>query len=199
MEFLRSQLQNLYVREKKSVSTIAKLFCCSEHKINYWIRKFGIPKRSISEGVYIYNNPHGDPFKLRKPKTLSEAVLFGLGIGLYWGEGTKKNKNQVRLGNTDPQLVTVFIKFLARICGVRKEKLKFGLQIFSDMPSEEARLFWERELDVLPSQFYKPVVTPARSLGTYRQKTRHGVLTVHFNNTKLRNILVNYCQDSSVS
>lgn len=198
MELSCTVLECLYVKEKKPVSAIATLLGCSEHKVNYWIRKFQIPKRSISEGVYLYHNPHGDPFTISKPRTLDDAILFGLGIGLYWGEGTKRNKNQVRLGNTDPQLVAVFIKFLERICGVSRQRLKFGLQIFSDMDPDEARILWEQKLGISSTQFYKTVITPARSLGTYREKTRHGVLTVHFNNTKLRNILVSYCQDSSV-
>ncbi len=198
MKLSRTTLERLYREEKKSVSVIARLFGCSEHKINYWIRRFGIPKRSISESVYLYYNPHGDPFRFYEPKTLDEAFLFGMGLGLYWGEGTRKNKNQVRLGNTDPNLIKAFMKFLERTYGVPKEKLKFGLQIFSDMIPEEAQTFWEQELGVSSDRFYKLVITPARSLGTYREKTRHGVLTVHFNNTKLRNILVNHCQDSSV-
>ena len=198
MKFSRTTLERLYGEEKKSVSAIVKLFGCSEHKINYWIRRFAIPKRSISESVYLHYNPHGDPFRFYEPKTLDEAFLFGMGLGLYWGEGTRRNKNQVRLGNTDPNLIKVFMKFLERVYGVPREKLKFGLQIFSDMAPDAARLFWEQELGVSSDQFYKLVVTPARSLGTYREKTRYGVLTVHFNNTKLRNILVDYCQDSSV-
>ena len=92
MELLRSVLEHLYITEKKPVSAIAKIFNCSEHKINYWIGRFSIPKRSISEGVYLYHNPNGDPFKVHEPKTQNETFLMGLGLGLYWGEGTKSNK-----------------------------------------------------------------------------------------------------------
>ena len=189
MELSCATLERLYIKEKKPISTIAKLLECSEHKVNYWVARFGIQKRSISEGVYLYHNPHGDPFKIHKPKTMDEAFLSGLGLGLYWGEGTKSNKNSVRLGNTDPRLITKFIEFLMRLFEIDKKKLKFGLQIFSDMVPEVALKFWMNHLGASRSQFQKVIVTPARSIGTYRHKTKHGVLTVYFCNKKLRDTI----------
>lgn len=186
----KTELENLYLVKKHSSAEIGKLLDYSERKIVYWLKKYGIPKRSVSEAIYLKHNPKGDPFKIREPKDIKEAVLFGLGLGLYWGEGTKSNKSSVRLGNTDPELVRTFVKFLIKTYGIRKEKLKFGLQIFSDMEPYEALTFWQKKLRASPSQFQKVIVTPARSLGTYRYKTKHGVLTVYYNNTKLRNLLI---------
>src|SRR3989344_9534870 len=120
MNLSKEVLEKFYTTEKNSVSTIAKKLGYSEHKINYWLAEFKIPKRSISESVYLYHNPYGDPFKVITPKTIEEAFLSGLGIGLYWGEGTKSNKNTVRLGNTDPKLIKKFIEFLIKICGIKK-------------------------------------------------------------------------------
>ena len=123
-------------------------------------------------------------------------MLFGLGVGLYWGEGTKSNKHCVRLGNTDPRLIKAFIRFLIRIGGIKKDKLRFGLQVFSDMSPKQALEFWQREIDMPRGQFFpKVVVTPARSLGTYRNKTKHGVLTIYYGNKKLRDILCQMIED----
>ena len=190
MNLSKDILQKFYAVNKNSVSQIAKKLRCSEHKINYWLAKFKIPKRSISESVYLYHNPLGDPFKILSPQTTEEAFLLGLGVGLYWGEGTKSNKNTVRLGNTDPKLIKKFIEFLIKVCGIKKNKLRFGLQIFSDMSINEALKFWQHKLTMSKKQFFPTtVVTPARSLGTYRQKTKHGVLTIYYCNKKLRDIL----------
>lgn len=182
-------LNNLYINQKKSANDIAALFCCSEHKVHYWLKRYGIQKRTISEAIYSKHNPNGDPFIVKKPSSINEAVLYGIGLGLYWGEGTKSNKTSVRLGNTDPALVRVFIDFLETFFEIKKSKLRFGLQIFSDMPAQKAEKFWQDLLGVPSSQFYKVIVTPARSIGTYRQKTKHGVLTVYYNNKKLRDTL----------
>ncbi len=185
----RKKLEKFYIKEGLSASVIAQNLKCSEHKVNYWLTKYGIPKRSISDAMYLKYNPGGDPFMVCSPRTLEEAQLLGLGIGLYWGEGNKKNKYSVRLGNTDPRLIKKFIEFLEKICGIRYKKLKFGLQIFSDMSEREALLFWQREINISLSQFMKVVVTPTGGVGTYKNKSRYGVLTVHFHNRKLRDII----------
>ena len=115
-----------------------------------------------------------------------------MGLGLYWGEGNKKNKNSVRLGNTDPRIIRKFIEYLVRIFNINTKKLRFGLQIFSDLKKSDVMKFWLKQLkefDIVDAQFYKVIVTPSRSIGTYREKSEWGVLTVHFANTKLKNLI----------
>src|SRR3989344_3535161 len=102
------ELRNLYVKKKMSSSEITRIFKCSEHRVNYWLKKYNISKRSISEAVYQRCNPKGDPFKVKKIESLADAKLLGLGLGLYWGEGNKKNKNSVRLGNSNPLIINNF-------------------------------------------------------------------------------------------
>ena len=172
-----------------SSADIAVAQRCSESKVNYWIRKFNIQKRSVSEAVYLKHNPLGNPFKIKPIQSMADAQLLGLGLGLFWGEGTKKSKVSVRLGNTDPGLIREFIKFLIHICGAEPKKLKFWLQIFDDMPRKATLLFWLnslKEFGIIKEQFSKVTVTPSRSIGTYREKSKHGVLSVYFHNTKLK-------------
>ena len=190
----KGSLKNLYLNKKKSSAEIADIFRCSEHKINYWIKKFGIPKRSMSDAMYAKYNPDGDPFKIKNVATVEDAELFGLGLGLYWGEGNKKSKNSIRLGNTDPRIIKTFLRFLINIFRIKKEKLRFGLQIFDDMNKKEMLKFWTnqlKEFNMSREQFFKVIITPSRSLGTYKEKSKFGVMTVHFCNTKLKNLIDN--------
>jgi len=189
-DLTKNKLEKLYLKDKKSVADIAKIFECSERGINYWFKKYNIPKRTISEAVYIKCNPNGDPFRFTLPKNFEEAKLFGMGIGLYWGEGNKANKNAVRIGNSDPALIRIFIKFLVKFFNVNKKDLKFHLHTFTDIDMQEAHGYWIKELKIDEKQFYKPIVTITGKLGSYRNKSEHGVLTVIYGNTKLRNILV---------
>ncbi|OHB17363.1 MAG: hypothetical protein A2913_00905 [Parcubacteria group bacterium RIFCSPLOWO2_01_FULL_40_65] len=74
MSLQKEKLKNLYIQEKKSSAEIAKLFNCSERTINYWLAKYGVKKRSISEAVYLKYNPNGNPFKIvGEPRTLNMA------------------------------------------------------------------------------------------------------------------------------
>lgn len=189
------KLRSLYLDYKQSAKEVSATLLCSENKVNYWLKKYGIPKRSVSEAIYVKANPEGDPFSLQKPRNTEEAFLYGLGIGLYWGEGTKANKHTIRLGNTDPRLIKKFIEFLKKVYRIDQHKLKFGLQIFSDMSPKKAQEFWMKKLNANEKQFQKVVVTPTRGVGNYRNKTKHGVLTAYFNNKKLRDIIVGTIED----
>jgi hypothetical protein len=181
-----------YVIELQSMQQIAKELGCSMHKVHYWMGKYRIKRRTISEAIYQLKNPDGDPFTLKPITTLGDAQLFGLGVGLYWGEGTKANKHSVRLGNTDPELLRTFIRFLTDLFGIDKTSLRFGLQIFTDININEALRYWTTELEADLSQFYKVHVTVSGSLGTYREKSKFDVVTVYFHNRKLRDILVGH-------
>jgi hypothetical protein len=185
-------LKNFYFRDGKSAQDIADILHCSVGQVAYWMRRYNMPRRSLGEAIYIKKNPGGDPFQLKNVNTLKNAKLLRLGLGLYWGEGNKKDKTSIRLGNTDPSLIRSFIKFLVIILGVDKGKLRFGLQIFSDIPKEKALKFWLENLkqfNVSRRQFFKVIITPARGAGTYRQKSKYGVLTVYFCNSKLKKLL----------
>jgi hypothetical protein len=186
----KNVLENWYTRDKKSAHDIARAFHCSDGKINFWLEKYSISKRSISEAIYAKHNPHGDPFAIRAARTNQDYFLFGLGLGLYWGEGTKRNLNTIRLGNTDPYLIKAFLTFLRKIYDIDDSKLRFALQIFTDMDQEKEEKFWRDFLKIDARKFYKTINTRSGSIGTYREKSKHGVLTIYFGNKKLRDILV---------
>lgn len=183
-------LVRLYLVENKSAQDIADLFKCSLNKIWYWMRKYKIKPRTISEAIYRKKNPNGDPFKIKYPHTLSESILFGFGLGLYWGEGTKANKYAVRLGNTDYRLIKKFIQFLVQVFTIKKRDLKFSLQLFNDIRQKVALDFWVKNLGVAKSQFYKSTITKSVRKGTYGKKSEFGVLTVYYHNKKMRDALI---------
>ena len=186
----KEKLSVLYISERKSMQEIADIFDCSLHKVKYWMSKHGIAIRARKDAMYVKYNPDGDPFKIKIPKNLSQAKLFGLGLGLYWGEGTKASKSSIRLGNTDPALIRMFIRFLVEMFEIEKDDMRFALQIFTDISVKRALKFWKKELGIKQSQFMKPIITRSGSLGTYRKKSEYGVMTVMYHNRKLRDILV---------
>lgn len=185
-------LRRMYVREKKSMHAIATQLNCSIHRVQYWLAKHAIPRRTASEAMYRWHNPDGDPFRFKKPRTPRDYILFGIGVGLYWGEGTKANRHAVRLGNSDPYLLSTFLDFLSRFFGIQRTDCRFGLQLFTDCPEEQALDFWTRKLKIRKHQFYKITRTRSGSIGTYRRKNLHGVVTIYYHNHKVRNLLVDF-------
>lgn len=173
-----------------SMGEIAEKLDVSVHKVDYWLRKFKTPKRSLSEAIYLKHNPNGDPFKIKTSLTIEEAKLLGLGLGLYWGEGSKRGNRAVSLSNSDPNLINKFIEFLIKICQIDKKRLKFWLQVFNDTNPQKSLNYWCKKLNVKPDQFCKTTITPSRGKGTYKRKCKYGVLTVHFGNVKLKKVLL---------
>lgn len=180
------KLKELYINDKKSASCIAKIFNCSERKIDYWLKKYNIPKRTISEAVYIKCNPNGDPFDIKKNLTVNEQKLYGIGLGIFWGEGNKANKHTVKVGNSDPRLIGIFREFLIRICRIKEEKIQYRLLLFNDAIKKEAVKFWSDKLEILPSQIRSVTSLRPRGKGTYKNKSMTGVLTIEFSNIKLK-------------
>lgn len=186
----KKALEEWYVLKGMSMKQIADKNKCSINKVRYWLDKYQMKRRTISGAIYQWHNPKGDPFLYSPPKTKKDYELFGIGIGIYWGEGTKASKVSIRLGNTDPALLCTFLAFLERFFTIARTDCMFGLQLFNDLQEEEALDFWMKKLKIHRLQFYKVTVTPSVSQGTYRRKNRYGVLTIYYNNRKARDVLM---------
>jgi hypothetical protein len=194
MTLTNKYLEDNYVNKRLSAKQISQLAGCSENKVHYWLKKYQIKKRSIQEATYIKSNPLGDPFQYQKPATSTDWFLYGLGMGLYWGEGNKANKHAIRLGNTDPALIKYFLLFLENIYKIDPTRLRFGLQIFTDTEPAKAKAYWCKNLGINSSQFHKTTISKQHKLGSYHKKLPYGVLTVYFSNRKLRDIIVGAIQ-----
>ena len=182
-------ISEFYLQDGLSSAAIAEKLECSTGRINYWIKKYKIKKRTIAEAIYKLKNPLGDPFVVVSPKTLEEGILFGLGLGLYWGEGAKRGDGGLRLTNTDPKMIIKFIYFLEKFFRIDKNKLRFSIQIHKDISQTEALKYWAQNIRVSKDQFYKTIVSKVRGRGTYKEKSKHGVVIIYFNNIKLKKVV----------
>lgn len=165
---------------------IARELQYSSHTVVYWMRKYHITRRSRSEAAYIQANPNGDPFHITYPKTADECILYGLGLGIYWGEGNKATKFAVRVTNADPNIIKTFRTFLHTICHVDKTRIRYSIVAFNDSSINAAKLYWAKELEISPDKFGKIVQIPTQGKGTYKRKSLFGICTITVSNTKLK-------------
>lgn len=178
------QIAQLY-KQGKSLTIIAKELNCSIHKVVYWMIKYNIIRRSTSEAVYRMYNPNGDPFKIKTKLSKKDLLLFGIGIGIYLGEGNKVTQHALRITNTDPLILKLFILFLSKICQFNKDRMSYSIICFHDTDPEKARTYWSEQLEILPMKFGKITTIPTQGKGTYKRKSEFGVCTVQANNIKL--------------
>jgi len=191
----RQKLERLY-RSNFSMMEIAEKTHLSYHQVVYWMKNYNISRRTRSEANYLKYNPIGDPFRIKKIKTKRDSKLFNLGIGLFLGEGTKKNKFSVMLSNSDPKIIKLFLAFLTNICGIQRDKLKAALNVFDDVDLQEALNFWQKETKIPKERFTKSTIRKARD-GTYKNKSKYGTITVYISNTKLKQFIDKCCNEAT--
>ncbi len=184
-DFSKENLQQIY-QDGNSMTDMAKLLSCSIHKVVYWMDKYNIKRRNLSQAIYLKSNPNGDPFKIKTNLNANEMFLFGLGLGIYWGEGEKTTKNHIRVANSNPEVIKAFRKFLLNICRLRPYKLLYQIICFNDSNVTNVREFWSNKLGVNQDKFGKIVQIPSRGKGTYRSKSSNGVCILTVASIKLK-------------
>jgi hypothetical protein len=116
---------------------------------------------------------------------LTNRELFLSGLFLYWGEGWKTNSCTTALTNTNPKMIRFFIKWLEFV-GVKRERIKIHLHLYSDMDIQSAIEYWVKELGIPCSQFRNPYIKKSmQSSITYKAGFGRGTCNVIFENRDL--------------
>jgi hypothetical protein len=72
---------------------------------------------------------------------ISTRDLWILGLGLWIGEGSKTIE-QIRLANSDPRVIQLWVKWLYEICGMNAENIFVTLHIYPESNEEDCRAYW---------------------------------------------------------
>lgn len=112
---------------------------------------------------------------------ISRDQLFFVGLGLYWGEGTKsESSKQVSITNSDPRVIQTMIRWFTECLNIEPER--FHPRIFiSDVhrDREETLLaFWEKTLNVPRIQFNRTIFLPKGKKIYENHDMYYGVLTL---------------------
>lgn len=82
--------------------------------------------------------------------------LFIAGLMLYWGEGDKSTvRNGVRLANTDPQLIKLYVSFLTRACRIPIVRIKAHVLVYPDLDETRCIQYWAEKSGLPISNFTK--------------------------------------------
>ena len=148
-------------------------------------------KRTSADRLKILNKVRGDSLRVTYEIAEAEALkemekykydpLFIAGVSLYWGEGDKLSRNQVRLTNTDPKMIEIFLMFLTSVCEVPQEKIKLALFIYHNLDEATCKAYWGSITGL--TVFHKTQVLPSRHK---TKRLPYGVCTVVVSNTCLK-------------
>ena len=85
---------------------------------------------------------------------LTKRDLWLLGIGLYLGEGTKTNEN-IRIINSDPEIIKVAIVWFQKICGLENKNIVPIIHLYPDNNIKKAINYWSKITGIPGRQFAK--------------------------------------------
>lgn len=100
---------------------------------------------------------------------------------LYLTEGAKHQKGSVMFGNSDPKIISLFLKLMRRCYNIDESKFRCTLQCRADQNINELEKFWSKTTDIPVNKFYKARVDPRSINKISRKKDYMGVCRIdHF-------------------
>lgn len=94
---------------------------------------------------------------------LTRRELMLAGTTLYWAEGNKKDRWNVKFCNSDPAIINLMMQFFRKICKVDEEKFRAHMQIYPNISEKKAKIFWSRISGIPLPQFGKTQNTISKS------------------------------------
>ncbi|MEK7174321.1 MAG: helix-turn-helix domain-containing protein [Patescibacteria group bacterium] len=119
----------------------------------------------------------------REFSALKRSPLFITGISLYWGEGDKASKHLVRLGNTDPIMMGIFVDFLKMTCNIPQSKIRAYILLYPDLDPKKCLSLWVRSSGLSRKNFNKSIIIQGRHKS---RRVPYGVCSVTVNSSYLK-------------
>lgn len=191
-------------KQGKSYNKISKELEIPKGTLSNWFSGIewseGIKRELIRKANYIarknlqyYNKKHKEKWekwreearqqaKREFPKLMKDS-LFIAGLMLYWAEGDSKIKNPIRLSNTDPRMIALYIKFLTKSLKISKEKLRSTIILYPDLSEKKCIDFWTAVEGIPKSQFYKTQFIKGRHP---TKRLTHGICMIIFSSRQIK-------------
>lgn len=160
--------------------------------IYYWIRDLPLQRRrkgsnqkavqAAKRKYQILREKAFSEGEEEAPTLLQESTLRDF-VVLYLAEGYRRNRNQVAIGNSNPQIVVLSHRVVSRFTS---RKVSHALQYHCDQDPDSVRCFWGGLLSIAPETISLQRKSNSGGLSGRKWRSEHGVLTVRTNDTYFR-------------
>jgi hypothetical protein len=106
--------------------------------------------------------------------------LFIAGLMLYWGEGDKLTRAHVKITNTDPELIALFVHFLRFICLIPLDKIKGEVLIYPDLNEQACLSYWMKHSGLPKKGFFKTTTIKGKHV---KRRLTYGVCMINVSST----------------
>lgn len=171
---IKGKERNLAINLRKdgfSYSEILEKIPVAKSTLSLWLRSVGLSKRqrqrltekklaSIKRGWEKWHQTRLNLVKKIKNNARNEIGIINkrnlwlIGIALYWAEGSKEKEasigNGVIFANSDPQMISLFLKWLREIFGLSDEQLGFEIYIHENSKNnlDDVLRYWSKIVSV---------------------------------------------------
>jgi hypothetical protein len=190
--YLREKARTLRVERRLSIVEIAERLALPKTTIYYWVADLPLARprrenqhpgtlamqrkyRGLREAAYEEGR--------RTFASLAEDPTFRDFVCMYVGEGYKRNRNVVAIGNSDARVLVLATRWLSALS---RKPLKFSIQYHADQDLSELQEFWGSTLGIDPDCIAMQRKTNSGRLGGRSWRSRYGVLSVRACDTQLR-------------
>ena len=189
--YLREKARALRIERGLTIDEIAERLALSRTTIYYWVRDLPAVERR--------ENPlPGNAAMQRKYRELREAAYakgveefdalaaestFRDFVCMYVGEGYKKARHRVAVGNSDAAVIRLANYWIRRFAS---NPVSYRLQYHADQDLRELRVFWRRDVGDASADIELQRKSNSGQLGGRNWRSQHGVLTVCVNDTCFR-------------
>jgi transcriptional regulator with XRE-family HTH domain len=198
--YLRDKARELRIKKKLSLLEIAERLALPKTTVFYWIRDLPNPEvkhrntparaRARAKGncrmrVSNYKRLREEAYGRgwEEFPELSSEPTFRDFVCMYIGEGYKRDRNVVSLGNSDPRVVRLADSWIRRFS---RNKVSYSLQYHADQDPDYLIRFWSFGLGVDPKLIAYQRKSNSGQLSGRTWRSTHGVLTVRACDTALR-------------
>ncbi len=161
-----------------SYNEILKRVPVAKSTLSLWLRDVGLAKRHVQRLTRKRKTSQAKAAKACRAKRIkiteeiqslakkeiskiNKKELWLIGIALYWAEGCKQKETntseRVRLGNSDPNLILIFLKWLKEVCLISDEEINVRLYIHRTGDEKRALRYWSRITGIPIRKFQKTV------------------------------------------
>ena len=199
--YIREKARSLRRDKQLTIDELADRLALSRSTIYYWVRDLPIPSSGAGgpwpadaqrkgtlamQRKYRLIREEGYEAGVRQFDELAQDPSFRDFICMYIGEGYKRRRNRVSIGNSDPAVILLAHRWI-RALGTNP--VRFYAQYHADQDLTELRSFWGSLLGVDPDRILFQRQSNTRGLAGRTWRSRHGVLTVDCADTYLRSRL----------
>lgn len=204
----KERIRALELREQgKSYSQIKGELGVSKSSLSLWLRHLPLSKERVRElrdtneqRIEKFRNTMAAKVQKRLEEVysreqkrllpLSNKELLIAGLFLYWGEGTKTQRFQIGVSNTNPKVIQFSIFWLKKVFNVDPAKIKVKLHLYSDMDEDSEKRHWSKLLNIPLTQFKKPYVKSTTLRGLTFKGFGHGTCNIEVNGRDLHETIM---------